>query len=95
VACTWDNHQLASRTEAFVDLQRQSITALDALQGTIVSAVKTAEAMSQAPDSDRPSRQDEIQALGDLTRQIENLIQAQTAAKSVLAAKKNPTKKKR
>ena len=102
---TWDNHQLASRTEGhldaltetvkpFVDLQRQSITALDALQGTIVSAVKTAEAMSQAPDSDRPSRQDEVQALGDLTRQIENLIQAQTAAKSVLAAKKNPTKKR-
>jgi hypothetical protein len=91
---TWGNHQLASRTEAFVDLQRQSIAALDALQGTIVSAVKTAEAMSQAPDSDRPSRQDEIQALGDLTRQIENLIQAQTAAKSVLAAKKNPTKKR-
>jgi len=103
---TWDNHQLASRTEGhldavtetvkpFVDLQRQSITALDALRGTIVSAVKTVEAMSQAPGSDRPSRQDEIQALGDLTRQIENLIQAQTAAKSVLAAKKNPTKKKR
>lgn len=103
---TWDNHQLASRTEGhldaltetvkpFVDLQRQSITALDALQGTIVSAVKTAEAMSQAPDSDRPSRQDEVQALGDLTRQIENLIQAQTAAKSVLAVKKIPAKKKR
>jgi hypothetical protein len=56
---------------------------------------RTAEAVSQAPGSDRPSRQDEIQALGDLTRQIENLIQAQTAAKSVLAPKKNPTKKKR
>ena len=86
---------LTEPVKPFVDLQRQSITALDAVQGTIVSAVKTAEATSQAPAPDRPSRQDEIQALGDLTHQIENLIQAQTAAKSVLAGKKNPTKKKR
>jgi len=101
---TCDNHQLASRTEGhldtlteavrpFADLQRQSITALEALQGTIVSAAKTAEAMSKASDSDRASRQDEIQALGDLTRQIENLIQAQTVAKSVPAARKKAAKK--
>jgi hypothetical protein len=96
---TYDNHQLASRTEGhldtltetvkpFVDLQRQSITALGALQGTVVSTAKTAEAMSNASDADRASRQDEIQALRDLTRQIENLIQAPTAAKSIPAPKK-------
>jgi hypothetical protein len=79
---------LTETVRQFADLQRQSITALEALQGTVASTAKTAEAMSNASDSDRVPRQDEIQALRDLTRQIENLIQAPTATKSVPASKK-------